>query len=274
MSELLIKNPKGFGSGYTPITQIGETKNNTDINFGILKLKAGKDYDLKSDFESAYLLMNGKAMFSYDQMQYEAERHSLFDEDPIAIHIAAKRSGTIKTHTDCEFAVSQVNNDQSFETLVFDKKNMLESEQRGKDLLNDTAHRIVRTIFDIRNRPNAKLVLGEVINFPGKWSSYPPHHHPQPELYHYRFTEPNGFSFGQSGDENNHPNVVIIHQYDTLKILYDLVHSHVAAPGYGMYYIWVIRHLDGNPYTVPEFDKEHAWTMSKEANKKVWKANG
>ena len=28
-----------------------------------------------------------------------------------------------------------------------------------------------------------------------------------------------------------------------------------------MYYAWVIRHLPGQPYTVPEFTPEHAWTM-------------
>jgi 5-deoxy-glucuronate isomerase len=29
-----------------------------------------------------------------------------------------------------------------------------------------------------------------------------------------------------------------------------------------MYYAWVIRHLPGLPYTVPEFTAEHAWTMT------------
>ena len=161
--------------------------------------------------------------------------------------------------------MQQVENDNRFETMIFDESNLLESEHRGKDLLDDTAYRIVRTIFDIRNRPDANLVLGEVITFPGKWSSYPPHHHSQPEIYHYRFTEPQGYGHGESGD-----NVLKIQQYDTLKILYDLDHGQVAAPGYGMYYIWVIRHLPGNPYTIPEFTQEHAWTKTNEANQRVW----
>ena len=42
----------------------------------------------------------------------------------------------------------------------------------------------------------------------------------------------------------------------------------VAAPGYGMYYSWVIRHLPGQPYDVPEFTAEHAWTMEPDA--KFW----
>ena len=75
----------------------------------------------------------------------------------------------------------------------------------------------------------------------------------KPEIYHYRFTEPQGFGFGQTGNDNGEGDVVTIKHNSTLKVMYDLVHSQVAAPGYGMYYIWVIRHLDDCQYTVPTF---------------------
>ena len=45
------------------------------------------------------------------------------------------------------------------------------------------------------------MVLGEVINHPGRWSSYPPHSHAHPEIYHYRFHPEQGFGFSQTGDE-------------------------------------------------------------------------
>lgn len=47
--------------------------------------------------------------------------------------------------------------------------------------------------------------------------------------------------------------------------LFDDDHAQVAAPGYGMYYSWVIRHLPDNPYTVPEFTDDHSWTMNPDA---------
>jgi len=131
-------------------------------------------------------------------------------------------------------------------------------------VLEDTSYRIVRTIFDINNRPESKLVLGEDITFPGRWSSYPPHYHPQPEIYHYRFTSPDGYGHGELGDD-----VYKIHNYDTIKILDKKVHSQVAAPGYGMYYLWVIRHLPGNPYTSPVFAREHSWLLDPKAS--YWK---
>jgi 5-deoxy-glucuronate isomerase len=124
--------------------------------------------------------------------------------------------------------------------------------------------RWVRTIFDDSiSHPNAELVLGEVVNMPGRWSSYPPHHHPQPEIYHYRFSDPRGFGHAELGES-----VLRVRHGDTVKILDEQDHAQCAAPGYGMWYLWVIRHLPSERYTVPEFTTEHAWTMDPDAE--VW----
>ncbi|MEI3362668.1 MAG: 5-deoxy-glucuronate isomerase, partial [Oscillospiraceae bacterium] len=61
--------------------------------------------------------------------------------------------------------------------------------------------REIKTFFDLDNAPFSKMVLGEVLNLPGKWSSYPPHHHPQPEVYFYRFDYPDGFGAGFANGE-------------------------------------------------------------------------
>jgi 5-deoxy-D-glucuronate isomerase len=263
MSDLLINNPAGFKWGFTPITTMGEAHFDTGINFGILKLKKGETRSLTAPLESAYLLISGNATFRYDGKTVATERLSLFDEAPVALHLAAGSKADLSANSDCELAVFQVENDQAFAPCLFDAANMLENEHRGKGLLQDTAYRIVRTIFDFRNRPEAKLVLGEVVNFPGRWSSYPPHHHPQPEVYHYRFTKPQGYGHGEVGNQ-----VFMLHQNDTLKIPKGKDHSQVSAPGYGMYYIWVIRHLPENPYIGPEFTPAHEWTLAKDAD--VW----
>jgi 5-deoxy-glucuronate isomerase len=38
-------------------------------------------------------------------------------------------------------------------------------------------------------------------------------------------------------------------------------HSQVSAPGYAMYYLWIVRHLRGNPYTGFTFTEEHRWVL-------------
>ena len=69
-------------------------------------------------------------------------------------------------------------------------------QEFGKGQWNGTGHRIVSTMFDLDNAPQSNLVMGEVFNQPGRWSSYPPHHHPQPEVYYYQFDHPEGFGAG------------------------------------------------------------------------------
>jgi 5-deoxy-glucuronate isomerase len=136
-------------------------------------------------------------------------------------------------------------------------------EQRGKGTMRETATRSVRTIFDDANAPYANLVLGEVINFPGMWSSYPPHHHPQPEIYHYRFLPDRGFGLTAIGEQAlvpRHGDTVLIHPGED--------HPQVAAPGYAMYYIWVIRHLEGRRYGTPEFTQDHEWVADSKAE--IW----
>ncbi|MBR5679025.1 MAG: 5-deoxy-glucuronate isomerase, partial [Clostridia bacterium] len=123
--------------------------------------------------------------------------------------------------------------------------------------------RIVRTIFDYSNAPYANLVLGEVIGFPGKWSSYPPHHHPQPEIYYYKTNPSNGFGYGELGED-----VVKVQNNDTVFIAPGLTHPHCTAPGYALWYLWAIRHLDGCPYKQPDYPvflPEHLWVMKPES---------
>ena len=55
--------------------------------------------------------------------------------------------------------------------------------------------------------------------------------------------------------------VLKVRDGDTVIIPPGLDHAQVSAPGYGMYYLWMIRHLPGNPYTGFTFAEEHRWTL-------------
>ena len=257
MSDYLVRQPRGFGPGYTAVTRIDEPRADTGIDFGVLRLAAGQRYDAPAGLETAALLLQGEVRFALPGAALSAARGSIFEQQPLALHADASTAVQLEAAADSELALLQVRNEGGrFEARLFDGESMVQDEHRGRGSLDDTAYRMVRTIFDGRNRPTANLVLGEVINFPGRWSSYPPHHHPQPELYHYRFTEPQGFGHAELGEV-----VLKVRQHDTVKILDQLDHSQVAAPGYGMYYIWAIRHLPGCRYTVPEFAEEHRWLL-------------
>ncbi len=247
----------GFDDGFTEITNIGDS---TGIALGVHKFKGGEGYIETAKSETAWLLMDGRVSIEFDGEVREFERRSLFDDLPICLHVAAGTEVTLTIIEDSEFTVYQTANTANFSPRLY-RQDDVESEDRGKGQVGDTCWRIVRTIFGIDNRdPDSELVLGEVITFPGRWSSYPPHHHSQPEIYHYRFNEPQGYGHGELGN-----NVVKVRQYDTVKILDLNDHAQCAAPGYAMYYSWVIRHLPDKPYTAPEFTEEHAWVMKSDA---------
>ncbi len=257
MSHLNTKHRNGFNKGLTQITQPGD---NTGIAFSILRLERGETHYFHSKMELALLHMDGAIEVEVDGRNFENQRNSIFDESPFAVHVSPNTPIEIKATSDCECGVFETLNEASFPSVVYLATDT-ENEHRGKGLLEDTSMRYVRTIFDGSNsHPNTKLVLGEVVNFPGRWSSYPPHHHPQPEIYHYRFTNSKGYGHAEMGDD-----VYKVHQNDTLKIVDNKDHSQCAAPGYGMYYIWVIRHLEKERYTVPEFTEDHRWTMQEGA---------
>jgi len=255
----VVKSNGNFLSGYQPITAIDESTLDTGIEFGILKILPHEVFETVSPFESLWLLFSGSVFTEFDGGQWSAKRESLFDEGPSCLHLSKGRKIKIKAGDGpVEIGVVKTRNDQNFSHRIFSPKDM-KVEYRGEGLAQGACLREVRQIFDKSTRPESNLVLGEVVNYPGRWSSYPPHHHPQPEIYHYRFTADQGYGHAELGDE-----VYKIQNRDTVKILNNVDHGQVSAPGYGMYYLWMIRHLPQNPYCGFEFTEEHKWILDPE----------
>lgn len=261
MNDHLTHHRQGFQKGSTAIT---DRKDKTGIQFTILKLQAGEEHYLQSDWEMAVLQMEGHGVLEVNDQRVDYHRKSIYDDAPAAAHVPRDIAVKVKAITDLELALFETENKNRFAPKIYPPEST-SNEHRGKGLVDDASLRYVRTIFDgsVTDR-NAQLVLGEVVNFPGRWSSYPPHHHPQPEIYHYRFSDERGYGHAELGED-----VMKVRTFDTVRIMDENDHAQCSAPGYAMYYIWVIRHLPGKRYTVPEFTKLHCWTM--EPNAAVWK---
>lgn len=255
-----IRQDKPFEAGYTAITKHDDKVNPTLMDFGILMLSAGQKEASAEELERAYLLVRGEVTFEWEGKKETCRRDSFLDNEPWCLHVPA---GVKVEITGCseasEISVTKTINSASFTSKLYTPEECA-SEHRGQGTMKETSTRIVRTVFDKSNSPLSNLVIGEVINTPGKWSSYPPHHHPQPEIYYYRFYPENGYGFSQLGE-----NVVKVKDTDTVLIIQDESHPQVTAPGYAMYYVWVIRHLDGNPYITPTFEPEHLWVTKQDA---------
>ncbi len=99
------------------------------------------------------------------------------------------------------------------------------------------------------------LIVGETLNEPGRWSSWPPHRHEQEEVYLFRFDPSHGFGVlvlptAAGGDRAT---VVRDGHVERIRAGY---HPAVAAPGAAMYYLWALAGKGGS--LRPEVDPTYA----------------
>ncbi len=218
-------------------------------------LLAGETLSVCSDTdETAALLLSGEVTFAWDKELRSAARRSPFDQTPYCLHVCRGTLVTISAVRDSELVIQQTDNDRGFAPVFYTPDDCLYQEF-GKGQWGGAGHRVVATMFDYSNAPYSNMVMGEVFTKPGKWSSYPPHHHPQPEVYYYRFDKPQGFGACFNGDD-----VYKSEDGGYCCIEPGKAHQQATAPGYEMYYVWMIRHIDGDPWDKTRiYVKEHEW---------------
>ncbi len=262
---MILHQNRPFRNGMTMIVRDAGNTGGLLLDFGILKLAEGDVWEDSTGKERALMLISGNVRFIWREEKRTATRVSCFDENPEALHVPAdKPIKLIGGSGGAELCFEACINDRDFPSVYYGKKD-IRNDVFGAGTLNEASIRTVRTVFDGGNAGFSNMVLGEVINHPGKWSSYPPHDHPHPEIYHYRMFPSQGFGVSLLDDDAG-----IVRHRSTCLINPDTTHSQVAAAGYAMYYIWMIPHLTGNRWlpATRYFRKEHEWLLEK--NVKIW----
>ena len=221
----------------------------------VQRLRAGERLRLlEQEKETAILLLAGKVIFAFEGKRETGERRSVFLDKPYCLHCSCRHEMIVTAQEDSRLLIQQTTNPNCFDT-VFYTPEMCSLQEFGSTQWEGTAHRQVLTVFDYENAPCSNMVMGEVFHKPGCWSSYPPHFHPQPELYYYEFDRPQGFGVGFVGEE-----CFRVEDQGCLAITPMHAHQQAAAPGYRMYYAWLIRHLEGDPWRKTRIvDPAHEW---------------
>jgi 5-deoxy-glucuronate isomerase len=142
-------------------------------------------------------------------------------------------------------------------------------DQRIAEVGEGNWSRTVRTILGPEHTAQ-RLLLGETINPPGNWSSYPPHRHDRhnppeevdlEEVYLFRTNPAGGFGvqlrYELDGDRAEESFLV---RDDDIAVIRTGFHPVVAASGYELYYLWVMAG-DGR-VMMPHLDPAHAWVMN------------
>ena len=262
---MVERRQNNIESGYISITEEEGKNSQMLLDFGLLKLKAGESWSSEDALkERAFNLIQGTVTYEWEGNSETVTRTSCFDEAPFVLHVAKGKEVKLTASTDAELAVEAKKNERDFPSKFYRQED-IRSDIFGGGIMNDTAKRTVRTVFDGEIAPYSNMVMGEVINHPGKWSSYPPHHHPQPEIYHYRHFPQEGFGVSLIDEDPFY-----VKSGDTTLIPGGKTHSQVAGAGYAMFYIWMIPHLEDDRWlpTTRYFVKEHEWL--KEPGVKIW----
>ncbi len=208
---------------------------------------------LYKDEECAFLLIEGNVTFSWDEQSVKGVRKGCFDDgaEVCALHVACNTKVTLSAEGESEVFVVHTENERYFPAKFYAAKD-IQNVVSCADMCGGSCERRVTTVFDDVTAPYSNLVLGETYPLPGKWCGYPPHEHPQPEVYYYRIDRREGFGFCCVGD-----NVYKIKDRSFSLLAHGAMHPQVTAPGFHMYIIWVIRHLPRAPWhrgpNLPEY---------------------
>lgn len=139
-------------------------------------------------------------------------------------------------------------------------------DQRIAEVGQGNWSRTVRTMIGPEHEAS-RLLLGETINPPGNWSSYPPHRHDRhdpprevelEEVYLFKVDPPSGFGVQLLYDRKGAERAMVVRDDDVAAIRSGY-HPVVAASGYSLYYLWVLAGQGRE--MIPHLDPDHAWVQ-------------
>jgi 5-deoxy-glucuronate isomerase len=263
---------KDVGPGYNPYLKSPVEDAGTGLDVGLLLIEDGSKWEFyEPDKEVALLLLRGRVRFEWGDIDCEAcqvrlaDRPDEFHYEPWCLHAPRGTRLRVTAMADAELYVQATDNDRDFPARLYAPEDVMVTHAGAKGELQGAMRREIKTLFDYESAPWSNMVLGEVLNFPGKWSSYPPHHHPQPEVYFHRFDKPQGFGASFANGE------IYTSRHNGLTVIKSGFHSQAAAPGYAESYVWGIRHLPGDPWRKTRIDDpEHAWLWKDDANDHIF----
>lgn len=243
-------------NGVMPLTNIRELYPNMLQNITVYRMSEGQTLRLhQPEEEQAVLLIEGAVTYQWEQNQQQVTRPNCIDHPGYCLHVCRGTEINLQAHADTEILVQSTKNEKEFQAIFYTPENT-RRDTFGLGQFEAKAQRTVSTFFDIENAPYSNMVIGEILAPQGGWSSYPPHEHPHPEVYYYRFSHPNGFGACFLDDQ-----VYKTQDRSFAAVPGGKYHPQVNAPGYAMMYVWMIRHFDGYPWTERNFQAEHQWLL-------------
>lgn len=205
-----------------------------------LTLPSGTQTFASPDEETVVILQSGSGTFACADQLWTVSRKDVFSESATALLLPPGHELTVTAATPLE-AILVSTPAPAGDAPVLRRPADIPVQHRGKP----GYERDVRELF-VGDPHARRIVVGETINAPGNWSSYPPHKHDgrngEPvfeEIYYYRIDPPTGFGlqalYTADGEQATHQ----VHDGDLVLLPYGY-HPVAAPPGHTLYYLWAI----------------------------------
>jgi 5-deoxy-glucuronate isomerase len=252
-----------------PLTTAGDET--AHINLALADLSSGEELELPAEGETAAVVMSGvvdACTADGAALGRAGGRASVFEAPGDTVYAPAGTGLRLRPlDASARVAVASAAAEPSADAPA--ARVISPSEQRIAEVGEGNWSRTVRTILGPEHDAQ-RLLLGETINPPGNWSSYPPHRHDRhnppeevdlEEVYLFRTNPSGGFGvqlrYELDGDRTEETFMV---RDDDIAVIRTGFHPVVAASGYELYYLWVMA--GEGRVMMPYLDPAHAWVMN------------
>ena len=234
------------------------------IGLDLANLAAGEVWESPCERETVVVILSGVVDVEVDgrPLGEAGGRANVFEAPGFAIYAPPKTALRIVSRSDSHLAIATAPAGEESPAMA---RIIRPEDQRLGEVGSGNWSRTVRTILGPEHAAG-RLLLGETINPPGNWSSYPPHKHDRQappdevkleEVYLFKVDPAGGFGvqvhYGEDSDE------AFIVKDNGVAVIRSGYHPVVAAPGYSLYYLWVMA--GEGRRMIPHFDPAHAWVQ-------------
>jgi 5-deoxy-glucuronate isomerase len=234
------------------------------LGLALADVDAGRTFETSGELETAVVMLSGivDAEADGEHLGQAGGRSSVFEGPGYAVYAPPGTALRLTAKSAAQLAVATAPAGREAPSRA---RIIGPEDQRIADVGTGNWSRRIRTILGPEHAAS-RLIVGETINPPGNWSSYPPHKHDREapphevrlqEVYFYKVDPPGGFGIQMLYDDRVEE-ARVVHDEDVVRIPSGY-HPVVAAAGYSLYYLWIMAG-DGRRM-IPYFDPAHAWVQ-------------
>jgi len=237
------------------------------MEFGLINLRHGEEYEaFNGENETVLVVLGGCCVLQGDGFLFEkvGDRKDVFSGKPHTVYIPSRNKYKIKALSDLEVAWTESPSSSASRPCHI-RPGKVKTVAIGKNNFSREAQMIIYEDFECSH-----FIIGEVIAPSGNWASYPPHRHDfdnlpeevnMEEIYFFKFNPGQGFGIQKIYTDNRSiDETYTIRNNDTVGIP-EGYHPVVCAPGYTMYYLWIMA--GNNRKFLSYKDPAHAWAAEK-----------